>query len=292
MVLFGVLFVVLLFGIAIGGNFGHTILFGLIIYSIYLLYTMNWKAAKEAESAAARRESQRRREEEEAEARRKQHEYNQQSLRQRLLGFVTDSDAILKSLPNEIKIAEQALVESEKEFAEGAFAPFWDAIENAVTHLARFNLGIQQIHDNSINYMEKKKELDSTPPPFKINVGTLPVATRTSDRMRGIVRRAQKDFHFATIYEQRKTNQLLVKGFTSLGHALNDMTYRITTSIDDLSSSIYDLASSNSESSRDLIAGVESLRYQMQSDAEASRAHEREERKMLDNIQRGEKPLF
>jgi len=70
------------------------------------------------------------------------------------------------------------------------------------------------------------------------------------------------------------------------------MTYRITTSIEELSSSIYDLASSNSDSSREIIAGVESLRYQMQSDAEASRAHDREERKMLDNIQRGKKPIF
>jgi hypothetical protein len=260
----------------------------ILAIAIYNIFKMREKKALESTERNVMQKMK-----EEAQ-RRKQQEYEayQHSLRQRLLGFVTNSAEILNSLLKDIKVAEHSIDEAEKEFTDGAFAPFWDAVENTVTHLALFNLGVQQIHDNFINYMNEKNKLDSTPPPFQINIGSLPIATRTSDRMRNIVRRAQKDFHFATIYEQRKTNQLLVKGFMSLGQALNDMTYCITTSIEDLSHSIYDLASSNSEDSRELIEGVESLRYQMQSDAEASRAHERDERKMLDNIQRGKKPIF
>ncbi|RJQ18998.1 MAG: hypothetical protein C4560_06700 [Nitrospiraceae bacterium] len=223
---------------------------------------------------------------------RQEYEAYQDSLHQQILGYVSDSNTILKNLPVQIDIAENALNEAETEFKERAFAPFWDAVETAATRLAIFNFGIQQIKDNAINYMEEKKKLDSTPPRFQINIGTLPIATRTSDRMRRIVRRAQKDFQFSTIYEQRKTNKLLVEGFSSLGQALNEMTCRITTSIEALFNSIRDLASSNRESSKELLAGVESLLNQMHSDAETSRDHNREERKMLDNIQRGKKPLF
>jgi len=114
--------------------------------------------SKKAKKHKEQEEARRRCEAEEAQ-RRKQQEYEayQQSLRQRLLGFVTDSTAILQNLPKEIKVAEYALDEAEKEFKEGAFAPFWDAIENAATHLARFNFGIQQIHDNSINYQGREE---------------------------------------------------------------------------------------------------------------------------------------
>ena len=57
------------------------------------------------------------------------------------------------------------------------------------------------------------------------------VATATAERMQAIVRKAQRNFQFATIYEQRKTNQILVAGFTTLAQALNQMTGQITASI-------------------------------------------------------------
>jgi hypothetical protein len=57
-----------------------------------------------------------------------------------------------------------------------------------------------------------------------------------------IVRKAQSDFQFATIYEQRKTNQLLVAGFTNLAQALDGMGQRIASSIDDLGDRITTMA--------------------------------------------------
>jgi hypothetical protein len=56
--------------------------------------------------------------------------------------------------------------------------------------------------------------------------------------LRSIVRVAQKNFQFATIYEQRKTNQLLIGGFSTLAQAINDLGSRLESSLDELTSSV------------------------------------------------------
>jgi hypothetical protein len=225
----------------------------------------------------------------------KVYEEQQRNAYQHLLQCVTSANSVFNNLPDEIRIAEHTLNKAEEEFADGAFAPFWDAVESAVTNLARFDQYIQQILSQTNQYNQKRKELDSTPPLFKFNTNDLPNATAAAERLRSIVRRAQKDFHFATIYEQRKTNQILVSGFQNLGQALSEMTYRIESSLDALSASFSDsmsnLAASNRESAQEIVEGVESVRNQLKSDSEKRRDHERKEREMLDNIQRGRKPF-
>lgn len=222
---------------------------------------------------------------------RKQQEYerNQQLIRERLIGYVSAVNSTLTDLPKKIRAAEIALDEAVFEFADGAFAPFWDAVERVAINIAHFDRGLQQISHLSVSYNNEQSKIDS-PPPFNIDFKLIPSPTITVDRMRSIVRLAQKDFHFATIYEQRKTNKLLVEGFTSLGQALSDMSYRISDSIEALSCSISDLAKSSRDDSRQLLAGVEALHGYIQSDAEARRNHEKMEREMLDNIQRHRKP--
>jgi len=235
---------------------------------IFILYKMN-------KASEARQEAQR------------QHQATQEAVRQNLVSYINKAVTVFEGLPELVKIAERALDKAEEEFEDGAFAPFWDAVEHAVTHLARFDEGIKQILSYSDGFKVVQKNYDSTPPAFSLNIHGLPDASSTSERMRGVVRRAQKSFQFATIYEQRKTNQILVQGFQSLGQALSDMTYRIESSMEALSQSfsdsISDLAKSNRESAQNIVD-------QLKSDSDARRSHERKERDMLDNIQRGRKP--
>jgi len=243
-----------------------------------------WRTNREAQKEARRQR----------EATQRQHEAEQQWLHQRLLSLVNESTTIFQNLPVEIDKAERALSDAEEEFADGAFSPFWAAIERSVTHLAHFNHDIKQI-TNKFNYYESEKnKLDSAPPAFRLNINTLPDATCTADRMRSIVRPAHKDPHFATIYEQRRTSQILVEGFTSLGQAIDEMSYRLESSIGALeksfSGSISNLAASNRENAREITAGVDSVRGQLESDAKSRRDHEARERVMLDNIQRRRKP--
>jgi hypothetical protein len=179
------------------------------------------------------------------------------------------------TLPELIQSAETLLDVAETEFEEGAFAPFWDAIEQAANALAEVSARISAIISNFTQYKAGTSKLDTTVPPFELAIRTLPDPSHTANRMRTIVRRAQRDFHFATIYEQRKTNRILVAGFSSLGQAINDLGDSLAATMDRL---------------REAVATeFEITREQAGQESEARRQHERQEIEILDNIQRRKK---
>lgn len=257
------------------------------------------KESQEQEEKA--KEEARRRKEEQKKAQKREYELAQDNTYKRLGNLVVSSQTLSQDLTKEIEGAENALNSAEQEYVEGVFAPFWDAIEYAATHLARFDLKVNQIVQNCSQYKTEKEEFDSEPPVFKLNTEDLPNATAVANRMCSIVRKAQKNFQFATIYEQRKTNQLLVSGFTNLAQALGEMSYRIEQSVYSLSASIADLSDttadsvakiieSNEQNAQNVIGSVGAVNKQLQSDAEVRREHERKELEMLDNIQRHRKP--
>lgn len=194
---------------------------------------------------------------------RRQQQVNQQIIRQILADIVLDALTTIRGLPGEVDQAEQGCIRAEREFADGAFAPFWDAVEDAVTHLARFDSGIQRIRTSRTSYDTKVGSLDSAPPPFTVDANALPNAIRSADRLRRIVREAQRDFQFSSIFEQRKTNRLLVSGFANLGEALRDVRYSLESSIEELSGTFSDsiggLAMSNREDTQGVIKSVEAL---------------------------------
>lgn len=115
--------------------------------------------------------------------------------------------------------------------------------------------------------------------------------------MKAIVQTAQRNFQFATIYEQRKTNQILVAGFTNLAQALDRMTWQITASIDDLAGSVDVMTSTLNESTRAIhsrlgdVAEMTSQHHdELMKEASEGAARERKALEMLDNIQRGRRP--
>jgi len=103
--------------------------------------------------------------------------------------------------------------------------------------------------------------------------------------MKAIVRKAQSDFQFSMIYEQRKTNRLLVEGFTSLAMALEEMTWQITSSIDSLNDSIRGIDVSVRQSLNEL--NTSSSEMSRSIDVQLSDMAEREQKalQILDNIQ-------
>jgi Mg2+ and Co2+ transporter CorA len=117
--------------------------------------------------------------------------------------------------------------------------------------------------------------------------------------MNGIVRKAQRNFEFSLIYEQRKTNQILVAGFRNLAQALEEMTWRITSSVDDLTSSVDRMHTSLNESlvriheqTERIASTAEGHRADAATQAIATGARERKALEMLDNIQRKRYPSF
>ena len=136
-----------------------------------------------------------------------------------------------------LKMADISLNLADRRFRDRAFAPFWDEIEDAARYLARFKESNGQLSETMSEYQHMVRQYKAVAPPFPIqpqSYGDLVLAETTAERLGPIVSSAQRDFQFAMIYEQRKTNQIVVAGFTNLGSALDDMTYRIVFSIDEL----------------------------------------------------------
>lgn len=235
-------------------------------------------------------------------------EIQKKERKQRIVQLVANSQLLSQNLSGRVNLARNALGAAEQEYQEGAFAPFWDAVERAVTNLAHFNDGINQITQNCADYQTESRQLDSPSPVFDWKRATdFPDAAALADRLQKIVRSAQKNFQFAVIYEQRKTNQILVAGFAGLGHALSEIAYRIDESTATLSVALANLSftvsdtsektiEASRENARAIIASTQAIRKQTKAEAEveaeARREHERRELEMLDNIQRGEEPSF
>ena len=140
-----------------------------------------------------------------------------------------------------LDLAEKWLGKAEVDFADDAFAPFWDSVENAANWLARFDEGIREITDKSSRYTELIAKYEYPPPQFPVSpqsVEKLSVGKTTAERMKAIARTAERSLQFAMIYEQRKANQILFAGFKTLAEALEQMTVQITASLDALADSV------------------------------------------------------
>ncbi|MBI4120122.1 MAG: hypothetical protein HY454_01520 [Parcubacteria group bacterium] len=248
-----------------------------------------WKAWKAAEAEREDRLLQCHRQE--------QHGYHEQMV---VLG--EKSIGLFEEMSKHLTSAEYRLDRAEADFTDGAFAPFWDSVEGAARSLAHFNEGVQCIKNNSRNYTELTRKYEDVPPQFPLacqSIEKLSTGTETAKRMQVIVRKAQCNFQFAMIYEQRKTNQILVAGFTNLADALVMMSWRITSSIGDLASSVDGMVSTLNESMQTIhsrmgdIAKTASQRHNEVMEKESERAtRERKALEMLDNIQCRRKPAL
>jgi uncharacterized protein YfcZ (UPF0381/DUF406 family) len=283
------------------------VVIGAIALAVYLLYLYN-QNFEEKRTRSALQDARYAR----AESEHQQYLAQQELLREQieqLLGQIAsineESLSAFEQMPAQLRSAEEHLDQAEEDFAEGAFAPFWDSVEKAAFALGGFEEEIRKIERNSSQYIDlvrNAKKYKVKAPVFSISSGAAPklkIASETSKRMGGIVRNAQRNFQFSVIYEQRKTNQILVAGFRNLAQALEEMTWRITQSIDDLSTSVGSMSATLNGSLRqihdqsDRIANAtEGLRADSSTSAAGSSAREQKALEMLDNLQRHRYPSF
>lgn len=312
MAIFGIIIIVVAFFVIFVAIYAWpvTLALGVIWLVIYLVLKENKErkrrqadeAAHQADEAA-RVELEMIRQEEEQE---RQQEL-QRGYHKKMMVFGEESISFFEGLPKYLESAEKYLDQAEVNFSYGAFAPFWDSIEKATKMLGYFDENIQRIKSNLSIYTALIEKYEDTPPQFPLtrqSVTKLDVGTETAKRMNVIVWTAQRNFQFATIYEQRKTNQILVAGFANLAVALDQMTWKITKSIDDLAGSVDVMTSTLDESlsaihSRvgnvvDIVEKASQQTSQQHDELmeKTSEGAAREEKvlKMLDNIQRGRRP--
>jgi len=176
-------------------------------------------------------------------------------------------------------------------FDEGAFAPFWDSIEAATNELARFEQLLQQYEHQADQYMNLAKAVDPASATVPVVLGSndhLAIATDVAKRLSDLLGRAQRNFQFAMIFEQRRTNKLLFEGFTTLADALREIPRVIEESVARVVQSTERLGT--------MLEGVqtrlEDVKQEIASGNSAATSREYAALAMLDNIQRRRKPGF
>lgn len=197
----------------------------------------------------------------------------QKLVRDRLFAINEESLSLLEAMPGWVESAEHDLDRAELDFAEGAFAPFWNCVESAVVSLACFDESVRKLASHSCEYAELIAQCKTSVAPFTVSAvspARMSLAASTSHRLHGIVRRAQRDFQFSVIYEHRKTNQILIAGFRNLSQAVEEMASSITASIDNLASKLETMKTPEStragESNREqavieMLERIEQTRY-------------------------------
>jgi hypothetical protein len=245
-----------------------------------------------------------------AEARRRLEEMQEAELRsvKHLSWLHSNAQKVFAEIQASIRSAERHLENAEEEFAESAFAPFWDEIEQATNKLAAYQHGIERIHRISVEYQSEADKMPARLRPYNLPVRELPDGRPAAGRLASIVRKAQKNFHFAMIYEQRKTNQILVDGFGTLALAIYEIGDTISSSLSNLSNSLHtpldellDVTREHSKKAESALKRhTEMLSEQAkQATEDAARRKQYEQKfvqglekqeEMLDNIQRRRKP--
>lgn len=204
--------------------------------------------ARRAREAAQKLEDERRRAAE-------QREYEGQ-----IIAACNESIVAFENIPKDLLSAEELLTVAESEFKEGVFSPFWDSVEKATYKLGAIDSNIKLIADRSQRYESLSKVYVGNVPPFPVGPKSayrLGRANETAERLQKVVRNAQRNFHFATIYEQRKTNNILMDGFSSLGEAIYGVGERLHESIGALGHQIDGLSSSMEEHNERLVEAIE-----------------------------------
>jgi hypothetical protein len=228
----------------------------------------------------------------------------------------SDAQVAALALPVALGSAELALDRAGNELREGLYSPFWEAMEAATAEFNRFDVNLKLITRKRAQHQAQSATLGRRTPPFTLGVALFPDPKPTHERLRMLYRTAQKDAHFANVYEQRRiaskvdqTNVILIAGFSSLNDAVERLGDRIVSSMNDLGAEItsaigslesaLEAAADSAARQRDSIlnelqhstAIEDNVRHQLRRDAERRSEHEREVRIMLDNIQRRRHPF-
>jgi hypothetical protein len=141
-------------------------------------------------------------------------------------------------LPKHLLNANELLVAARSEYSEKAFDPFWTAVENAAIDLAQYRRDVNSLAQWSDDYCTILKGRNHTFPEFPIKPESLPNPLPVLEALRDVVRLGQTDFQFANIWEHRKTRQVLIEGFKTLGDAIENLGVRIVESIASLQASM------------------------------------------------------
>lgn len=225
-------------------------------------------------------------------------------------GINDGAERLIRASMQHLSNLQHYLDAAEEDLNAGAASGFWDQIELSAREFGQYRENMGKLADAERLYSRTDAVTDSasfaaiglTPAvraePFVLT-GDIAQALEDaipSSRYKKLVRAGQSNFQFAQIYEMRRTRQALIDGFERLGDAIDGASERATSALFDLRASIESIPASISAQTSALSAEISQLSKEITKSPPPLRSShntfKRQALNMLDNIQRGRKPLF
>lgn len=257
---------------------------------LMLQAALNARYAREKQSAEIR-EAERRREEERIRDEERLREAQRERERTRVLELQSQRNYLkldlvqnakaavdsLASLPGELSNARGWTEKAASTYADGAFSPFWAAIEKAYGHLGAYRTWVDKITSAAVRHRQIVGSLaqlgggTSELLRFPVQLDTGRVQAVVNEELAALERmvyEAQKHPVFAQIWEQRRTTAAVIAGFRNLEQAVYGMESA-------LSESITSLRESQSRSNEAIAAAIASVAEASSSFTSEQIAHQR-----------------
>lgn len=145
-----------------------------------------------------------------------------------------------KRMPSHLERAQKHRELAGKCYKDEAYSPFWSAIEKTYQALNEYRMEAEYIHERADEHRRLVTEYvrlggkDHSLADFPVALDAKRVLKNlrtASDDLETIVYEAQKHGTFATIWEQRRTTDTLIKGFVSLEAAVERMGSRMVDAV-------------------------------------------------------------
>jgi len=161
-----------------------------------------------------------------------------QTLSESLKQNINNCLNLLDNLPQHLATAAGYLNKACTDFNEKAYGPFWENIEGAALAFGRFKQDLDSLRYGSNDYYDKLANRRHTFPQYPAVQATFPDPGSVMQEFARIVRMGQTDYQFASIWEQRRTQKILIDGFSSLEDAVSNLSYRIDSGFQSLQTAL------------------------------------------------------
>lgn len=138
--------------------------------------------------------------------------------------------------------AEKNINRAKIEFSENAYGPFWDYIEKAVDDLHVYEKTMHEVSEMLSLVRDAIDNRGAEETPIYIDRNRLVGARNIIDELSAVVRPAQRDFQFSTIFEQRKASRILQEGVTNILQAIDQLENTIVSSTDSVLYSLTEIS--------------------------------------------------
>ncbi len=125
-----------------------------------------------------------------------------------------------------LAVADEDLKTAEREFRGRFFDPFWDAIQSATANLARLEGEVVGGRNRVQRIVDGSRSIKVDASQF-VPTTHWPDPSATLRVLHGLIRQSQRDVEFTQIFHMRRTNQILVEGFTTLSDTLSILNGRL-----------------------------------------------------------------